>query len=694
MTIQEKIIKFIEKYGEDIRKDYMPAVKLSGRKSPTITINKEYEEANESLLYSYYSKIFCPYLLYDEELDVLALAIGQMSSSKTGGEQRDWTGNVYYIVDHKKQVLDKEGSKPYYFYGKATHYYARSFLAEFSSYPTRAVKELKRFLGDVFRYGSRLVETYLWCLKEWFMRKEPTQKTIEIANLGDVSNVKISTQEVDEIGYSWHTAMETILEANERYDVIRCFSKNEERERIYLDTKTDKIFIFYCVNGKWEKTNNVSYYNTYLINKESVDTYFDKTRRLKYLKNIIANDKTLYVKNIYTPQGYQDIETNYIEMSVFNSIKILRYPILEKLYKAGYKNIYSKIDTAQPKAWILEKFGVYNPKSKTIYGTLGVNKFQLDFIESKTAEVADRYYDTNVFRILSRIKEALGKINLSDLDNTQFQSIYTFVEGMSVNGRYGYRGNRFWKQYEEFTHNIASFTAMANRVNKIAQQQVSGIYQIYSDIINTYDNCKSNRLDVIEIDFNELRTYNDFVRMHDYYSNIYNAYRERCRREYDKVMKEQHEKIMKAYEKLYKDRKIEFEYSYGDYLFKIPQNPEEELTTEGGFLHHCVAGYSTRVLSGNTNIIFLREKTAPTIPFMTIEVREGKVIQCHGSHNAWLGSCEKYQKAIPAVMYWLHDKKIKCHHNILTSKAMGYSDYGTGNIELPEVSFDVKEILI
>ena len=93
MTAQQKIQKFITKYGENIRKDYMPAICLGGT-----VINSEFKEENGAIGYNFYNKIFVPYLLYDKKLDVLAVAIGSMSSNKRDGLQREWTGTVYYIV--------------------------------------------------------------------------------------------------------------------------------------------------------------------------------------------------------------------------------------------------------------------------------------------------------------------------------------------------------------------------------------------------------------------------------------------------------------------------------------------------------------------------------------------------------------------------------------------------------------------
>lgn len=52
-----------------------------------------------------------------------------------------------------------------------------------------------------------------------------------------------------------------------------------------------------------------------------------------------------------------------------------------------------------------------------------------------------------------------------------------------------------------------------------------------------------------------------------------------------------------------------------------------EMKCEGECLHHCVFGYCRGVANGSTRIYFLRRKSAPDLPYATIEVRENRVLQ-------------------------------------------------------------------
>lgn len=68
-----------------------------------------------------------------------------------------------------------------------------------------------------------------------------------------------------------------------------------------------------------------------------------------------------------------------------------------------------------------------------------------------------------------------------------------------------------------------------------------------------------------------------------------------------------------------------------------PCASREEMKAEGEKLHHCVGTYFDNAANGHTNIMLIRESTAPEKPFYTIEVRitgqKIKVLQCRGLQN-------------------------------------------------------------
>ena len=87
-------------------------------------------------------------------------------------------------------------------------------------------------------------------------------------------------------------------------------------------------------------------------------------------------------------------------------------------------------------------------------------------------------------------------------------------------------------------------------------------------------------------------------------------------------------KFQKAVEKLEK-----FAWSEGEFFIR-PAREQMELMAEGKALHHCVGGYIKRMAEGETAIFFLRKVSEPDKPFYTLELQKKRVIQCRTEHNA------------------------------------------------------------
>lgn len=68
------------------------------------------------------------------------------------------------------------------------------------------------------------------------------------------------------------------------------------------------------------------------------------------------------------------------------------------------------------------------------------------------------------------------------------------------------------------------------------------------------------------------------------------------------------------------------------FILRLPREVHE-IRQEGNALHHCVATYIDRVVKGETTILFLRERSNPETPFYTMEVRDGRMIQCRAKYN-------------------------------------------------------------
>ena len=87
-----------------------------------------------------------------------------------------------------------------------------------------------------------------------------------------------------------------------------------------------------------------------------------------------------------------------------------------------------------------------------------------------------------------------------------------------------------------------------------------------------------------------------------------------------------------------------FGIAYADFARKAALSNEElqivcpkranDLVAEGRALHHCVGSYIDRVAEGRCLIVFVRRVEEPKKPYVTVEVRDGKIAQIHGDHNS------------------------------------------------------------
>ena len=106
-------------------------------------------------------------------------------------------------------------------------------------------------------------------------------------------------------------------------------------------------------------------------------------------------------------------------------------------------------------------------------------------------------------------------------------------------------------------------------------------------------------------------------------------------REKRKKEREEAKKKDADIERVYKNIKKKFSYEDEKYLLR-PARSNVEIVKEGQTQHICVgyAGYTDKMIAGESYILFLRRKEEPDKPFYTVEISpEYKIIQRHGKYN-------------------------------------------------------------
>lgn len=75
------------------------------------------------------------------------------------------------------------------------------------------------------------------------------------------------------------------------------------------------------------------------------------------------------------------------------------------------------------------------------------------------------------------------------------------------------------------------------------------------------------------------------------------------------------------------------EYRKGDFII-IPAHDQQELINESKELNHCVRTYAEKVSKKETAIFFIRKKDNQEVPFVTLELKNKKVVQCRAKNNS------------------------------------------------------------
>ena len=83
---------------------------------------------------------------------------------------------------------------------------------------------------------------------------------------------------------------------------------------------------------------------------------------------------------------------------------------------------------------------------------------------------------------------------------------------------------------------------------------------------------------------------------------------------------------------------------------------QADLIVEGEVLNHCVAGYKNDCLTNIKQIYSLRRNIQDRwVPKITIEVREGKVVQARGKSNRATTETEKR-----LIQTWMKNNELSC----------------------------------
>lgn len=119
---------------------------------------------------------------------------------------------------------------------------------------------------------------------------------------------------------------------------------------------------------------------------------------------------------------------------------------------------------------------------------------------------------------------------------------------------------------------------------------------------------------------------------------------------------EETRRMQEEFGKRLKKLERDFDFESGALLIR-PARSHAELIDEGSALHHCVATYAKKHLSGQTVIFFIRKKNEPDKPFYTLEYnpKTESIVQCRGLHNC--GKTPEVEAFVDAWSGYIRNKK-------------------------------------
>lgn len=122
----------------------------------------------------------------------------------------------------------------------------------------------------------------------------------------------------------------------------------------------------------------------------------------------------------------------------------------------------------------------------------------------------------------------------------------------------------------------------------------------------------------------------DFTDKHVLYpKDLYQAHQNTIRQ----VRYQENETLEVMYEKRRREKMVQ-RYSFSAMGMKIVV-PEvlSDLIEEGKVQHTCVGGYMERVAKGQTDVVFVRREEEPDTPYITVEIKDGEIMQARRKNN-------------------------------------------------------------
>lgn len=655
-------VEFLERAPANYKHDYLfdncGDMRLPYKTNKKISVTSAKKE-----IFSYYGK-------YHKEIDALEIASVIMKGNRAkDGEKRTWeytdiNNERYFLFRNGEAIkgfsyLQKDGK----FYNKTLRHWLQSDLPQnihnrYFGEQALAFFEFKATLEwvdeEIFWIPYRIGHWYEKVVERPVKENSVKKALMESEELVDFSNeylfglFKVSDSGVICVPYKngvlirYYTSSKRLPQKLLYMEKYRFFFN--EKEEFILKKSSDK-WVPCAANNCYQSCTA-----EHIVN-------FSELRKVKRIDRCVD---TLLNNEFLNKNSF-----------IINLIYTLKYPIVEKLGKAGYKYLMSKMIWS-PTTLLRDKFETTPKKTGTLYENLGVNKIQLKILE----QLRDPY--KNTLPSIKFIKQ-IGGDDVIHWDEKKSRKIFKFASkagdwsGLVIKENYLGAPDCVRYARKDFIPTDQDRKNIKNLINLQDKTPDIDVVRMFRDTV--YTMC--DRVHEVLPNMNpfEAKTLRDLQWMHDQYTDIANAQR------YNNLKKDG------RWDKFNKKRIEKYEKIGDEFEIIVPREPRD-IINEGASLNHCVGGYLEFVASGYKTILFLRKVSDPDKSFYTIEVGDSRIVQIHGNHNRWLGN---NPEAIQFVIDWLKDVQVRCSLRILFNLGQGYSG---SNDNLDHSSYKLNEFVM
>lgn len=434
----------------------------------------------------------------------------------------------------------------------------------------------------------------------------------------------------------------TIQKVSNNISVIRIFKDVNYLEKL----ETIELFRMYVEKNKITlcKQNNFSEYVPVKGNITSIN--FDY--------QLIKNKKDDFSGTIfeYLMKHFDEFnkEKHFLVLFLF-----IKYPILEKLYNAGFEDLIKiLINNDDDINYEIKRiFGKINNK-KSLNMSLGINKKQMlklkekeDFLYFSNIEDYD-YRRRYVPGLLYLMKIISGQDMLNTLDEQSYDELLDIA--VDIQKYYKLQNNSKeisnvyqlinWSSLIRDMYNVKTYIIVLKSFLVILQEntiETSNYYvQTYRDYLYMIKQMGTN--DGFKATFSEAA---EITEMHNIAVELFNTIR-------NKYLKDEFIKVSKRWEK--------YKFKNKRFSIVIPNEPED-LAKEGLELRHCVKGYIEKVIKKHTNIVFIRKNDELDKSFFTVEISNDNTIeQVHGFCNR---NVDTEPELLDFIVEWSENNNLK-----------------------------------